>query len=68
MFFNDWAIYVEYMLDGVFHNDFFASWSAFHAATFNPDIDILEIVDKSAKTIKRKQNKANKLKYGITPY
>lgn len=33
-------IYAEWTLDGVFNNGFFTTWDAYHAATFNPDIEI----------------------------
>jgi len=33
-------IYAEWFLYGIFYNDFFATWDAYHAATFNPDSEI----------------------------
>lgn len=36
-------IYAEWTLYGEFHNEFFHTWDAFHAATFSPDIEIMLI-------------------------
>lgn len=37
-------LYVEYIDEnGNFQNDFFYDWDSYHAATFNPDIQILGI-------------------------
>ena len=36
-------IYAEWTLHGVFENGIFTSWDEYHAATFNPEIDV-EIV------------------------
>lgn len=40
-------IYAEWTLYGEFHNAFFDSWDEFHAAMFNPDIDLLVLQDVS---------------------
>lgn len=36
-------IYAEWTLDGEFDNGIFPTWDAYHAAMFNPDIEILTI-------------------------
>lgn len=33
-------IYAEWTLYGEFENGIFPTWDAYHAATFNPDIEI----------------------------
>ena len=33
-------IYAEWTLNGEFDNGIFHTWDAYHAATFNPDINI----------------------------
>lgn len=38
-------IYAEWMLYGQFDNAFFANWDEYHAATFNPDIEIMVVRD-----------------------
>lgn len=37
---NHHIIYAEWIADGKFENGFFATWDAFHAATFIPCIEI----------------------------
>lgn len=34
-------IYAEWELNGKFDNGIFHSWDEYHAAMFNPDIDII---------------------------
>lgn len=34
-------IYAEWKKDSVFDNGFFNSWDEYHAAFFNPDIELL---------------------------
>lgn len=33
-------IYAEWTLNGAFDNGIFPTWDAYHAATFNPDMNI----------------------------
>lgn len=36
-------IYAEWTLNGEFDNGIFSSWDSYHAATFNPDMNILVV-------------------------
>lgn len=33
-------IYIEFTINNQFHNAIFASWDEYHAATFNPEINV----------------------------
>lgn len=33
-------IYAEWLLHGEFDNGIFSTWDEYHAATFNPDIEV----------------------------
>lgn len=37
-------IYLEYLVNGKFCQEFFTSWQDYFAATFSPDVEILNIV------------------------
>lgn len=34
-------IYAEWTIGGAFDNGIFRSWDEYHAATFNPDVEIM---------------------------
>ena len=36
-------IYAEWTLNGAFDNGIFPTWDAYHAATFNPDMNITSV-------------------------
>lgn len=42
-------IYAEWILNGKLFAGVFDSWAEFHAATFNPEIDVRVLVDRKRR-------------------
>lgn len=46
-------IYAEWKTEGKFENGFFSSWEEFFRETFNPDIEIITVLQKNFKKFEK---------------